>query len=123
MGGSRMSIRGALSTLAVCAGLALASAAGPAEASEVRFLHNETDPPSIEFFNKTIAEFEAQNPDIQIQMEAVSTDARLQKLMAATAAKTMPDLFKILPEELFQLAQLGYIADLGGLVEDRKSVV
>src|SRR3546814_16771822 len=51
-------------------------------------------------------------------MEAVSTDARLQKVMAATAAKTMPDIFKILPEELFQFAKRGYIADLGGLVDE-----
>jgi ABC-type glycerol-3-phosphate transport system substrate-binding protein len=90
----------------------------PADAKDVvRFLHNETDPPSIAFFNKAIADFEAKNPDIEVQMEAVSTDARLQKVMAATAAKTMPDVYKILPEELFGFAQRGYIEELGDLVD------
>lgn len=84
----------------------------------VRFLHNETDPPSIEFYNAAIKEFEAQNPGIKIQMEAISTDGRLQKVMASINTKTMPEVFKLLPEERFDFARKGYLVDLTGLVDE-----
>ncbi|HEY9348816.1 MAG TPA: extracellular solute-binding protein, partial [Inquilinus sp.] len=89
-----------------------------ADTTVVRFLHNETDPPSIEFFNQAIAEFEAQNPDIKIQMEAVSTDGRLQKVLASINAKTMPEIFKILPEERFDFARKGFILPLDDLIDE-----
>lgn len=89
---------------------------GAAEVKVIRFLHNETDPPSVEFFNKAIKEFEAANPGIKVQMEAVSTDARLQKLTAAFASKTAPEVFKILAEERFNFARKGNIESLDDLV-------
>lgn len=91
---------------------------GPASAEQVvRFLHNETDPPSIESFNNAIKEFEAQNPDIKVQMEAISTDGRLQKVLASINTKTMPEVFKVLPEERFEFARKGYLVDLTDLVD------
>jgi ABC-type glycerol-3-phosphate transport system substrate-binding protein len=78
----------------------------------VRFLHNETDPPSIAFFNEAIKEFEAQNPGIRIAMEAVSTDGRLQKVTASMNARTMPELFKVLPEERFNFGKKGFLVPL-----------
>ncbi|MDL2398944.1 sugar ABC transporter substrate-binding protein [Rhizobium mayense] len=90
----------------------------PAFAAEtIRFLHNETDPPSIEYYNKAIADFEKQNPDIQVEMEAAGTDARLQKLTAAVRAHTMPDVIKILPEERDQLATNGYLEPIDDIVD------
>src|SRR3712207_9305639 len=65
-----------------------------AQAKVVRFLHNETDPPSIEFFNAAIKEFEAANPDVKIEMEAISTDGRLQKGLASINTKSMPEVFR-----------------------------
>ena len=95
----------------------LISSAGWAERKVVRFLHNETDPPSIAFFNKAIKDFEAQNPDIKIEMEAVSTDGRLQKVLASVRTKTMPEIFKILPEERFEFARKGYLVPLNDVVD------
>jgi ABC-type glycerol-3-phosphate transport system substrate-binding protein len=89
-----------------------------AQTKIVRFLHNETDPPSIEFFNKAIKDFEAANPDIKIEMEAVSTDGRLQKVLASINAKTMPEIFKILPEERFDFARKGYLVPLDDVVDE-----
>ena len=64
-------------TTAVLAGL-LGGVSVAASAQEVvRFLHNETDPPSVAFFNEAIKEFQAANTEIKIEMEAVSTDGRL----------------------------------------------
>lgn len=96
----------------------LMSSAAWAETKVVRFLHNETDPPSIEFFNKAIKEFEAQNPDIKIEMEAVSTDGRLQKVLASINTKTMPEIFKVLPEERFEFARKGYLVPLDDMVDE-----
>ncbi|MCI5076557.1 sugar ABC transporter substrate-binding protein [Oricola sp.] len=102
--------------IALCAAGAMTTSA-LAQTQVVRFLHNETDPPSIEFFNQAIAEFEAANPDIDVQMEAISTDGRLQKVMASINTKTMPEVFKLLPEERFEFARRGYILPLNDLVD------
>jgi multiple sugar transport system substrate-binding protein len=105
-------------TAAALAGIAM-SIAHPAQAAQVvRFLQNETDPPSIAFYNKAIVEFERQNPDIKVEMESVSTDARLQKVTAALRAHTMPDVFKLLSEERVEFARKGYLAPLDSLISD-----
>jgi len=82
----------------------------------VRFLHNETDPPSMAFFKQAIADFEKLNPNIKIDMESVSTDGRLQKVTASMNAKTMPEVFKILAEERMQFARKGYLVPLDNMV-------
>jgi ABC-type glycerol-3-phosphate transport system substrate-binding protein len=99
------------------AALLLSSAAMAQDKIVVRFLHNETDPPSIVFFNNAIKEFEAENPNVDVQMEAVSTDSRLQKVMASIAAHTMPDVFKLLPEERIDFAHRGFIADTDPIID------
>jgi multiple sugar transport system substrate-binding protein len=105
--------------LALVAALAAgAFAAAPVHAQTpqvVRFLHNETDPPSVAFFNKAIAEFEKENPGIKIEMEAVSTDGRLQKVTSSINAKTMPEIFKLLSEERVQFARKGYLVPVDDL--------
>lgn len=95
----------------------LSSTALSAQTKVVRFLHNETDPPSIEFFNKAIEAFEAENPDIDVQMEAISTDGRLQKVLASISTRSMPEVFKLLPEERFEFARKGYILPLDDLID------
>lgn len=84
----------------------------------VRFLNNETDPPSIIFYRKAIAEFEKINPNITIEMEQASTDGRLQKIVAALSSKTMPDVFKLLSEERFQFARKGYLMPLDDIAKE-----
>jgi multiple sugar transport system substrate-binding protein len=91
---------------------------GSGDDKVIRFLHNETDTASVEFFNAAIKQYEADNPGIKIQMEAISTDGRHQKLNASFATKTAPEIFKILPEERFNFSQEGYIVPLDGVVED-----
>jgi ABC-type glycerol-3-phosphate transport system substrate-binding protein len=98
--------------------LGLVSTSALAQTKTVRFLHNETDPPSIEFYNKAIKEFEAANPDVKIEMEAVSTDGRLQKVLASINTKTMPEIFKLLPEERFEFARKGYLVPLDDVIAE-----
>ena len=104
---------------AVVAAVLALLVAGPAYAAEVvRFLHNETDPPSIEFFNRAIKQFEAAHPGIRVEMEAVSTDGRLQKVTASMNARTMPELFKILPEERFNFGRRGFLVPLDDVAQE-----
>lgn len=84
----------------------------------VRFLNNETDPPSVNFYKKAIAEFEEKNPNVTIEMELISTDGRLQKIMASLSSRTMPDVFKLLSEERFQFARSGYITPLDDIANE-----
>lgn len=108
-----LSRRCAMRTAALAGLFAGGLVASAASAEEVvRFLHNETDPPSIAFFNEAIKEFQAANPDIRIEMEAVSTDGRLQKVTASMNARTMPELFKVLPEERFNFGRRGFLVPL-----------
>lgn len=103
------------------AGIAVAILMVPSAASAqqvVRFMHNETDPPSIEFYQKVIAEFEAANPDIKIEMEAIDTEARIQKLTTALASRTMPEVFKILPEELPDFVSRKFVSPVDDLIDE-----
>lgn len=96
----------------------IAPMAGAQSPQVVRFLQNETDPPSVAFYNKAIAEFEKANPGIKIEMESVSTDARLQKVTASLRAKTMPEVFKLLSEERVEFARKGYLVPLDSIISD-----
>lgn len=105
--------------VAVLAGLVALATGLPAHAQQVvRFLHNETDPPSMEFFNRAIKAFEAENPGIKVEMEAVSTDGRLQKVTASMNARTMPEIFKILPEERFNFGRRGFLVPLDDVLAE-----
>lgn len=92
------------------------STAGRAD-EVVRFLHNETAPEAIKFFNDAIAEFQKENPGITVQMETINSDSRLKKIMAAINTKTMPEIIKLNPEERFDMSNNGYIIPLDDLID------
>jgi len=98
----------------LCAAVFSGSAMAQAK-QEIRFLNNETDPPSVTFYKNAIAEFEKQNPEIKVSMELTSTDGRLQKVVSALSSKSMPDVFKLLSEERFEFSKKGYVVPLDDL--------
>jgi ABC-type glycerol-3-phosphate transport system substrate-binding protein len=107
-------------SLSIAAGLALAlsSSGALAQSKQVlRFLTNETDPPSVEFFNKAIAAYEAENPDVDVEMEAISTDGRFQKIMANATSRTLPDVMKILPDERYEFVSRGFLSPLDDVID------
>lgn len=112
---SRRSVIKGLAGAAVGA-VALAAPRIARAAEPIRFLHDETDPPTIEFFNKAIAAFEADNPGLKIEMEAVGSAGRLQKVTAMLNAHTMPEIFKILPEERFSFGRQGFLEPLDDVI-------
>lgn len=84
----------------------------------INFLHNETDPPSIEFFKKAISKYEDDHPSVKVDMQMVSTDGRLQRLKSLQSARQLPGVFKIVPEERYTFAAAGVIEPLDDIIDD-----
>lgn len=114
----RTVLKGIAGAAAVTVAGSLASPHVVRAAGVVRFLHDETDPPTIEFFNNAIAAFEKDNPGITIEMEAVGSAGRLQKVTAMLNAGTMPEIFKILPEERFSFGTQGFLEPLDDVIAE-----
>jgi ABC-type glycerol-3-phosphate transport system substrate-binding protein len=107
-----------LTTAAACFVAIAASSPGLAQSKTViRFLHNETDPPSIEFFNKVIAQFEAENPTIDIEMETADNDGRFQKILASANTRTLPDVIKVITLENYEFVKRGFVSPLDDVVD------
>ena len=66
----------------------------PAEVEEVtiRFMTAETDPPSVEAYEKIIAAYEEQNPGVTISLELINPDDLNTKLPASLAVGEPPHI-------------------------------
>lgn len=98
--------------------LAGCSGGGGKGTKTINFLHNETDPPSIEFFKKAIDKYESDHPSVKIDMQLVSTDGRLQRLKSLQSARQLPGVFKIVPEERYTFATAGVIEPIDDIIDD-----
>jgi ABC-type glycerol-3-phosphate transport system substrate-binding protein len=107
-----------LTVAAACLGALVTSAPSNAQDKAViRFLHNETDPPSIEFFNRAIAQFEAENPTIDVRMETADNDGRFQKILASANTRTLPDVIKVITLENYEFVKRGFVSPLDDVVD------
>src|SRR5262245_10168657 len=91
-GGASMSISSIASTVALGAGLVVASSAALAADKVVRVWHTETEPQTIKAFNDIARRFEAKNPGIKIEAEGLAWTDLEGKIMAALAAGAPPEL-------------------------------
>lgn len=99
------------------AGLLAAAPASAQDQVTIRFLHNETDPPSIEFFNNAIAAFQEENPNITVEMETADNDGRFQKILASANTRTLPDVIKVITLENYEFVKRGFVAPLDDVVD------
>jgi raffinose/stachyose/melibiose transport system substrate-binding protein len=81
------------SGLGLAAGLALATSAAAQEKATLNFLHKWPEPEYMAFFNKVVKEFEAQNPNVSIKMEAVADEPYKDKIRVVMASGNIPDIF------------------------------
>lgn len=87
-----------MKTSRLCA-LMLASAIGASMVglahaqTTVTFLHKWPEPENMAYFEKAVEEFEAANPDIDIQMEAVADEPYKDKIRVLMASRQVPDIF------------------------------
>lgn len=91
-----------LLSLAACGTPAAPSDSGaqasgaPAPAGEkkvVTFFHRWPNEPKNAVFEAYVAEFEAQNPDIDIQMDCVLNDSYKEKIRVLISGESVPDVF------------------------------
>lgn len=60
---------------------------------ELKFLHKWPRPELNAYFEEVVAEFEKQNPDIKIKMEAAGDEAIKDKLRVMMGTATQPDIY------------------------------
>ena len=81
------------SGLGLAAGLALATSALAQDKITLNFLHKWPEPEYMAFFNKVVKEFEAQNPNVSIKMEAVADEPYKDKIRVVMASGNIPDIY------------------------------
>ncbi len=117
-----MTIRTQLACTIVVAGLAVAASAVPfgaslAEVKVVRVWHTETEPQTIAAFNDIARRFEAKNPGIRIEAEALAWADLEGKIMAALAAGNPPELSHGQPITCTALQAKGLLNPLDDVVK------
>ncbi len=97
---------------------AVATVLGPAaslaqDAVEIEFLHRWPDPESSAFFEKAIRQFEAENPDIKVEVDAIANDPYKDAIQVRSAADDLPDIFFSWSGEFaWRFARAGQVIDL-----------
>lgn len=79
---------------------------------EVKFWTLQLSPYFDDYFRDVIARFEKENPGIRIKHVDIPYDAAIQKLLAAAAAGTPPDIINLSADFLAKFEALDVLADL-----------
>lgn len=88
--------------IGLLAGCATSGTGGPSESGSdeskdgkitLSFLNKYPEEPYAKYFEDAVAEFEEQNPDINIEMENVSDEAIKDKLTVIASGGDMPDIY------------------------------
>lgn len=83
------------------------------------FLSQETDPLSVEIFRKAIKNFEAENPDIRIELQFAGPDQIVETMVAAlSAGSSALDVFQPNPAVGLLLGAEGQLLPLNDMVEE-----
>lgn len=99
--------------------LGLASVAGAQ--TVIRYLQPGVDQPNLrEPVEQLIAQFEAEHPDIDVQLESVGWGDAYQKITTDMLAGNAADVMYVGARWIPAFAALGGIADLEGFVDDEK---
>ncbi|MDX9957076.1 MAG: ABC transporter substrate-binding protein [Clostridia bacterium] len=108
--------------------VSFAAAAGSSEQAAVggkttiRFFHRWPMEPRFSYFNQIVAEFEAQNPDIKIEMDSVENDAYKEKIRVLISSNDVPDVFVSWSDSFaFNLVKSGRVRALNDLLEKDKA--
>lgn len=83
------------------------------------FLSQETDPLSVEIFRKAIKNFEAENPDIRIELQFAGPDQIVETMVAAlSAGASALDVFQPNPAVGLLLGAEGQLLPLNDMVDE-----
>ena len=106
--------------LAACAG----GDAGASEGiTEIDFFHRWPNEPKNAYFSALVDEFEAENPDIKVNVESVLNDAYKDKVKVVAGSDNAPDImFSWSGSFLNELVEGGAVMDLGPWLDENPEV-
>ena len=87
------------------------------EIKVIRFVTDETDPPTVEAFNKAIKEYEELNPDVKIQLELVSGDNLIPYYATNVVGGNAPDIGKTFESLTVEYINNGYALPVDQIIE------
>ncbi|MCH7668419.1 MAG: sugar ABC transporter substrate-binding protein [Acidobacteria bacterium] len=91
------------------------SSAAPAEPTTIRYFTFSAAPDNLTVLDEMIAAFEAQNPDVKVEVETAPFDDYFTLLQTQIAGGDAPDTFELNFENFVSFASKGTLADLGPL--------
>ncbi len=91
--------------LGVCLTLLPSCVSPPAQnGTQIEFWTMQLQPKFTDYFNRLIAEFEAQHPGVKVRWVDVPWTAMQSKILTAVSARTAPDVVNLNPDFASQLA-------------------
>ncbi len=88
------------------------------ETTSIRYLTFSAAPDHLEDLDAMIAGFEAENPDVSVEVETLPYDDYFSVLRTQIAGDDAPDAFEVNYENFVSFAAAGTLADLGELTAD-----
>lgn len=105
--------------LSIALAVGLMSASGLAqEKKTVPFLTSESSPESVAQMNDLIAQFEAANPDVHVELQLMASDGRMQRLINAIAVGDELGIFEIDRGLVPDFTKAGYLLPLDSMVDE-----
>ncbi|MBE9129670.1 MULTISPECIES: ABC transporter substrate-binding protein [unclassified Coleofasciculus] len=92
--------------------ISCSSPPAPSASPEIEFWTMQLQPQFTEYFNKLIATFESENPEITVRWVDVPWSEMERKILTAVSAKTAPDVVNLNPSFASQLATRNAWLDL-----------
>ena len=95
-----------------------ASAALAQDKKVIPFITAESSPEAVEQINELIASYEAQNPDVEIELQLMANDNRMMRAINAVAVGEELGIFEIERRLVPDFTKAGYLLQLDSIVED-----
>lgn len=88
------------------------------EATTIRYFTFSAAPDNLEVLDEMIGAFEAENPDVTVEVETAPFDEYFSVLQTQVAGGDAPDAFELNFENFVAFAENGTLADLGPFMAD-----
>jgi len=93
----------------------------PSEIAKITFMRTGTPELIRQIFEPIIADFEAKNPDIKVELQDLGWGDAEKSLGVMASSQTLPDVMYHLPGTIFDMADKGLILDLAPYLDDELS--
>lgn len=106
----------AMALSAVLAAAVPLAAAAQDEPTQIRYFTFSAAPDHLEDLDQMIAAFEAENPDVTVEVETAPFDEYFTVLQTQVAGGDAPDAFELNYENFVSFAEKGVLADLDPMI-------